>query len=548
METLAAQYLRVSTERQDYSLGFQSAGIAAYAQKHNFTVCASYIDQAKSGLDIKRRKGLSQLLRDVLAGKHPYKAILVYDVSRWGRFQDPDEAAHYEFLCKTAGIRVHYCAEHFSNDEYLPNLILKTLKRIMAGEYSRELSEKVFAGLSGIARDGFRTGGSAGYGFRRMLISANRTPKGEIPAGERKSISNERVRLILGPAIEVHWVREVYRMFISEHRSIQGIAEHLNGLKVPYLDGRKWQDASVRGILTNPKYKGTSVYNRRRSRLSARVRANAETEWIVVPNAIEAIVDPVTFEAAQEIIRNRHWNLSNEQVLDALRTILLEKGRLSGTLLRGVPNALAKEGYVRRFGSLTQAFELVGYRSRQKETIVHRDEVRNVRRVLMESLVHIFPDEVSIQTRGPSRRNYLQLKNGCRVAVRVCRRLRNVNHPTWMLQPVRREKRLISLLAFVNAENTAPELVYVLPPIANRGQVRISRRHSWFKKGIHLENLSSFREAVQQISRQDRRPIGGERRPKGWISEDARAAMSEALRFRWDAKRAAKHGRDELNK
>jgi DNA invertase Pin-like site-specific DNA recombinase len=37
--------------------------------------------------------------------------VLVYDVSRWGRFQDIDESAHYEFVCKQAGIKVAYCAE-----------------------------------------------------------------------------------------------------------------------------------------------------------------------------------------------------------------------------------------------------------------------------------------------------------------------------------------------------------------------------------------------------------------------------------------------------
>ncbi len=536
--TLAAQYLRVSTERQEYSLSFQSAGIATYAQEHNFTICETYTDKAKSGLEIKHRKGLSQLLHDVLTGKQLYKDILVYDVSRWGRFQDPDEAAHYEFLCKTAGVRVHYCAEHFCNDEYLPNVILKTLKRIMAGEYSRELTEKVFAGLSRVARDGFRTGGSPGYGYRRMLISANRTPKGEIPRGERKSMSNERVKLIPGPATEVYWVREVYRMFTSGHRSVQSIVDDLNAWKVPYVDGREWQDSSVRGILTNPKYKGTAIYNQRRSRLSSKVKPNAETEWIVVPGAFEPIIDPLTFEAAQEIFRNRHWNLSNEQLLEALRSVLRENGKLSLPLLRGVPNTLAKEGYARRFGSLTRAFELVGYCSRQKDTIVHRSEIRKVRRALMESLVDLFPREISIQTRGPIRRNYLQLRNGSRVAVRVCRRLRNVlNGPIWILQPARREKRWISLLGCMNADNTATELVYLLPPIANRGQVRISRNHSWFRKGIRLENLSSFREAVTQISTQGEGAIGGGRRPKGWLSDDARAAMSEALRFRWATKK-----------
>src|SRR3546814_4276757 len=66
--------------------------------------------------------------------------LLVYDVSRWGRFQDPDEAAACELRCKRAGITVHYCAEQFENDGTIGSSIIKTVKRAMAGEYSRELS------------------------------------------------------------------------------------------------------------------------------------------------------------------------------------------------------------------------------------------------------------------------------------------------------------------------------------------------------------------------------------------------------------------------
>src|SRR5208282_2087982 len=128
----AARYLRVSTERQEYSLDRQSARIASYAQENGFAVCQTYCDEAKSGLEIGRRAGLSQLLQDVVGGKQSYQVVLVYDVSRWGRFQDPDEAAHYEFLCKAAGVPVHYCAEHFVNDGQSSSLILKTLKRVMA--------------------------------------------------------------------------------------------------------------------------------------------------------------------------------------------------------------------------------------------------------------------------------------------------------------------------------------------------------------------------------------------------------------------------------
>jgi DNA invertase Pin-like site-specific DNA recombinase len=51
----AAQYLRVSTERQEYSLDCQSARIANYAQEKGFAVCQTYCDEAKSGLEIGRR-------------------------------------------------------------------------------------------------------------------------------------------------------------------------------------------------------------------------------------------------------------------------------------------------------------------------------------------------------------------------------------------------------------------------------------------------------------------------------------------------------------
>lgn len=400
------------------------------------------------------------------------------------------------------------------------------------------MSEKVFAGESRVARDGFRAGGHPGYGFRRVLISANKTQKGELGPGERKSLSNERVKLILGPATEVHWIREIYRMFVSENRTMQGIADELNRLRVPFIDGRKWTRMGVRGILTNPKYKGTSVYNRRRSRLSSQAKTNPETEWVVIPDAFEAIIDPATFETAQQVLRDKPFNLSDDQVLEALRSVLRAKGKLSMTLFRGAPNTLSKEGYRRRFGSLVRAYDLAGYDSPLKTTVVRRAEIRKVRRELMQNLVELFPGEVSIQTRGAIRRDCLRLKDGTRVAVRACRsRKNNYKGSTWILQDARSEKRLISLLVCLNANNTTPEFIYVLPPIANRCAVVLSLDHSWFRRGVRLEKLSSFCDAVQQISRQDKQPIGGERRPKGSISEDARAAMSEALRYRWNAKK-----------
>lgn len=191
----AAQYLRMSTERQQYSLENQSTAIQAYASLHAFEIVQTYTDNARSGVSLKNRPGLQQLLRDVVSGTHAFQAILVYDVSRWGRFQDTDEPAHYEFLCKSAGVPVHYCAETFANDGTLPSLIMKALKRTMAGEYSRELGVKVLAGQKRLAHLGFKQRGPPGYGLRRMLVNPDRMPKQILEAGERKSIATDRVTL-----------------------------------------------------------------------------------------------------------------------------------------------------------------------------------------------------------------------------------------------------------------------------------------------------------------------------------------------------------------
>jgi DNA invertase Pin-like site-specific DNA recombinase len=163
----AAQYFRMSTDYQRYSIQNQAAAIATYAQQKNLTIVRTYIDEGRSGLRIKGRAGLTELIDDVRSGDADFDHILVYDVSRWGRFQDVDESVHYEFLCKENGIKVAYCAEQFDNDGSLLSSIIKNIKRVMAAEYSRELSIKVHAGQCRVAGLGFRAGGPLNFGLRR---------------------------------------------------------------------------------------------------------------------------------------------------------------------------------------------------------------------------------------------------------------------------------------------------------------------------------------------------------------------------------------------
>src|SRR5260221_10215983 len=202
----------MSTEHQRYSTENQSDAIAQYAARQGFEVVHTYADHGRSGLRLEGRDGLRQLLSDVEGGTAEFKAILVYDVSRWGRFQDADESAYYEYICRRAGIEVRYCAEQFENDGSIASTIVKTVKRAMAGEYSRELSTKVFAGQSRLIELGFRQGGAAGYGLRRRLLDQDRQPKALLRRGEQKSLQTDRVVLELGLPRGVEGVRRIFRL------------------------------------------------------------------------------------------------------------------------------------------------------------------------------------------------------------------------------------------------------------------------------------------------------------------------------------------------
>jgi DNA invertase Pin-like site-specific DNA recombinase len=229
--------------------------IRQYAASHGMEIVQAYSDHGRSGLNIAGREGLNRLMSDVEKKQTHFSALLVYDVSRWGRFQDVDESA-YEYVLKRAGIRVHYCAEQFENDGSMSSSVLKTLKRSMAAEYSRELSVKVFSGQCRLIELGFRQGGPAGYGLRRQLIDRDLNPKGLLSLGERKSLQTDRVIFLPGPEGEIETVQQIYDLFVTQGKTEREIMETLNGRGVPGEHGHPWTRATVHQLLINPKYIG----------------------------------------------------------------------------------------------------------------------------------------------------------------------------------------------------------------------------------------------------------------------------------------------------
>jgi DNA invertase Pin-like site-specific DNA recombinase len=357
----AARYVRMSTEHQRYSTQNQADEISQYAREHGMVIVRTFADDGKSGLNLEGRAGLLQLLSEVQSGKADFSAVLVYDVSRWGRFQDADESGYWEYVCKRAGVSIHYCAEQFANDGSLPSVILKNLKRTMAGEYSRELSVKVFAGQCRLIELGYRQGGPAGYGLRRLLIDEESRPKGLMERGHRKSLQTDRVILIPGPAPERRIVQEIYHAFVNEGKTEREIAEDLNSRAIPRSSTRPWSRGSVHQILVNPKYIGSNVYNRKSFKLKQRRVANPEAMWVRKEDAFEALVSHELFVGAAEKIETRSHRFTDDEMLSMLRRLLAKEGRLSGILIDEFDEMPSSSVYKNRFGSLTRVYSLIGY-------------------------------------------------------------------------------------------------------------------------------------------------------------------------------------------
>lgn len=356
----AAQYVRMSTDLQKYSIENQAMVIAAFAQFHHLTIVRTYRDEGESGLRIKNRLGLTQLINDVQSGSADFSHVLVFDVSRWGRFQDVDESAYYEFICKQAGLKVAYCAEQFDNDGSLISHLMKNMKRVMAAEFSRELSAKVHAGQLRLARLGFKMGGPVSYGLQRLLVDEKSRSKTILKPGEWKSLISEHVKVIPGAADEIATVRWIFEEF-ARVKCEEKIALELNQRNVPTANGRPWNRSKVARLLQNETFIGNLVFNRRTKKLGTKMVHNPAALWIRTAGCVEPIIDRELFSRVREIRRGRRFELSEEEMLVRLRKLWMKKGKLTARIIADAPGLPCDSSYSRHFGSLQNAYRLIGY-------------------------------------------------------------------------------------------------------------------------------------------------------------------------------------------
>ncbi len=299
-------YVRVSKEDQardeKASLAQQRAAITAMAGRLGLTITddAVFADPGRSGGTAEERPGFMSLVR--YCEEHPRLAdrlgyVLVLNDSRWGRFEDPEEATYWRVLLRRSGWIVRF-AEGDDVEDPLGRGVLRTIHSAQASAYRQAVKANARRGAMGTAAKGFWQN-EAPLGYRRVTVGGGR-PGTVLAVGQRKA-DDEQVRLTPGPDSERDVIRYMYRRYDSGEVSLGSLTRELRA-RWPGL--RKWGRQVVRVMLRNPAYCGDVVWMRRPHNRTYRVRPLAE--WVVTRDAHPALVSREMWNRVQaRLARNR---------------------------------------------------------------------------------------------------------------------------------------------------------------------------------------------------------------------------------------------------
>ncbi len=440
-------------------------------------IVRTYSDAGKTGLTLTERPGLRRLIEDVERRSPGYSIVLVYDVSRWGRFQDADESAYYEYRCRRADIAVHYCAEQSPNDGSAIAALLKALKRAMAAEYSRELSVKVFAGQARLTELGFRQGGQAGYGFRRLLVDQQGTPKLVLRFGEEKCIATDRVVLIPGPQHEIDVVREIFQLYASKRHSPADIASLLNERGEAWVGDKPWTRFAIREMVTNPKYIGSNVSNRHSGKLRSRRVVNPPEMWIRRDNAFAGIVERELYRQAEAVAAKRAQQYTDAQLLQLLGDFLAREGKITAKAISNDLDMPCPQAYTARFGALVEAYRRIGYQP-DSGTLSFAESFKKLtptRRKFTSTIIEQFT-KMGVAVTQDSRTKLIQLNGSLTVRLLVSRCKPLGSSHGWLLRLHSRARQDMLVIARLAPGNETFQDYFCIPQRALGSLKQITAR------------------------------------------------------------------------
>ena len=306
----AAGYVRCSTDMQDGSIEQQKNELLKWAEKSKLKIIRWFEDDGKSGTSFLKRPGFFRMKTEI-EGTPDFHYVLVYDESRWGRPGDPRENTYWKMHFKRYGVTVKVINSSSQNGNDIGSFVVEVVEGAEASEYSKKLSRSTLRGQKSNALQGFSSGGSAPFGFKRIAVNkVSGEFIRELKPGMR-SYPDEKVLFELGEPHEVEVVKKIFELKL-QGLGYMKIANILNseGISCPRRGRWKnknqmWSLNTICTIITNPTYAGLRVFNRHpQSHIagpSKKVWFNDPSEWVIKENAHPAIITPEKFNELHKL-------------------------------------------------------------------------------------------------------------------------------------------------------------------------------------------------------------------------------------------------------
>lgn len=467
MTRRAAQYLRASSSKQPLSLQEQKLAIARYAHEHRIDVVATYADDARTGITLAGRDAMQQLLKDVMEADRRFDLVLVLDVSRWGRFQDLDEAAYHEYHCRKNGVQVVYVGEAVPVSRTPFDSLFKQIRRAAAAEYSRDLASKSRAGQVHVINMGFAVGKMPCFGYRRESVSADGARVKTLEYWEGKPTPTDRVRWRLGPEQEILAVQRVFREYVAGV-SLPQIAARANQAGLTSHKGAPVSVHMISALLRSEVVTGRFSWGLRGHSSHARTDISRLPTPANNAGMVPRIVDEVLWQKAQAKLRKasaRHvHHYTNERLVQLLRDALVRDPELSTRRfpILGLPSFAV---YRQRFGGLRAAYAAAGRSADECERLARRESVDS--RGTSQALCRHVATQIAEQLPGTTFDGRSNRITVAQVSIRVlpARKLPAVRDPHWDISASARVKPGEWILIFrLRESGTAYPDCHLVPP------------------------------------------------------------------------------------
>lgn len=221
----AVAYVRMSTDKQDYSINSQKRTILEYAKNKKYNIIKFFEDSGISGREAEKRPAFMEMIEESKKGY--FKYVIIYDSSRFAR--NLEQSLVYKSILKKNGVTLISITEPTLDDD--SQLIADALFGAMNEMYSRKLSKVVKRGMTEKALKG-------------EYISC--APFGYFKPKNKPLVIIEN---------EAKIVKQIFNEFLKG-KSTYAIAKMLNENNIKTKKGNKIDTRFVKKVLTNPTYKG----------------------------------------------------------------------------------------------------------------------------------------------------------------------------------------------------------------------------------------------------------------------------------------------------